>query len=108
MLLALALTACVDHPTQIAGTGALYTTRCAAEMDARGPEWFARCSPPACAERFTDVAVGNVVVSLDPNGKIAGYAERTCVQDLSNASALFQPVIDEPATPPATDAKPAQ
>lgn len=105
-LLLAALFGCIDHVSQVAGTGAVYTTRCAAEMTATGPEWEARCKPPACADHFESVAVGNVVVAIDPNGKVAGYAERTCLQDLSNASALFQPVI-EPAEPPPGEPTPA-
>ena len=98
------LVACLDHPTQIAGVGAVYATRCAAQMEAKGPEWVARCTPTVCEEHFRSVSVGNVVVAVDPAGLVAGYAERTCLQDLSTASALFQPVIEtEPAVvPPAT------
>lgn len=104
-MLLLAFIACVDHVTQVAGTGAVYSTHCAAEMEARGAEWFARCTPPACEEHFSSVSVGNLVVSINPAGKVAGTAERTCVQDLSNASALFQPVV--PPEEPAADAAPA-
>jgi len=42
------------------------------------------------------VAVNHVVVALDPGEKVIGYAERVCLQDLSNASALFQPEVEPP------------
>lgn len=105
LLLAWTLAGCVDSVQQVAGTGAHYSTRCSAEMEAKGPEWFARCEPPACDERFHSVALSHVIVALDPSGKVAGYAERACVQDLSAASALFQPVV-EGATPTAPPASP--
>ena len=91
--------ACADDLVQIAGVGAVYSTRCAAQMEAKGSEWFARCTPPACEEHFRSVALGNVVVSVDPAGGVAGYAERTCLQDLSTASALFQPVLEPEPSP---------
>lgn len=90
---------CIDDGVvQVAGTGATYTTRCSAEMEIAGPEYRARCTPPSCAARYTDVAVNHVVVALDPGTRLVGYAERICVQDLSTAAAVFSPVI-EPSNP---------
>lgn len=91
-------TGCIDKVTQVAGTGSLYTTRCSAEMEVDGHEYEARCTPPACAPRYSDVAVNHVVVAMDPGTRLVGYAERVCVQDLSNAAAMFAPVV-EPSGP---------
>jgi hypothetical protein len=98
-VLAIALCGCVQGVTQVAGTGAIYTTRCSAEMEVRGVEYFARCEPQSCETSFKAGPVNHVVVGLDPGRRIVGYAERVCFQDLSQASALFQPALEE--APPA-------
>ncbi len=93
---AMALTGCVQGGvTQVAGVGASYTTRCSAEMEVRGDEYFARCVPDSCETNFHSGPVSHVVVALDPGRRIVGYAERVCLQDLSEASALFQPLFEE-------------
>ena len=84
----------MDGVSQVAGVGAVYTTRCSADMDAQESRYLARCTPEPCAPRFTSVAVSDVVVALDPGRKVVGYRERVCVQDLSNATALFNPVLE--------------
>ena len=94
-------TGCVSGVTQVAGTGAIYQTRCSSEMEVKGVEYFARCTPPSCATTFKDQGTNQVVVAVEPGAKILGYAERICVQDLSDASAKFQPIAEEP--PPKTN-----
>ncbi|MBW2253223.1 MAG: hypothetical protein JRI25_01340, partial [Deltaproteobacteria bacterium] len=44
----LLLGGCVQGVTQVAGTGSVYTTRCSAEMEVRGVEYYARCTPKSC------------------------------------------------------------
>ena len=110
-MLVLLLSGCLSGVTQVAGTGAVYTTRCSADMDARSDGYYARCEPAACDPHFKSTATNQVVVALDPGNRVLGYAERVCIQDLSNASALFQPVVEtpdgEPApATPAADGKP--
>jgi hypothetical protein len=105
-LATLLLGGCVEGVTQVAGTGAIYTTRCSADMDPRGDEYRARCIPEACRSNYQSAAVSHVVVALDPGRKIVGFAERTCVQDLSQATALFQPMPAE-GPPEPGDAPPA-
>jgi hypothetical protein len=95
-------TGCVQGVTQVAGTGAIYTTRCSAEMEVTGVEYLARCTPSTCAPGFEDRATNHVIVTIEPGQKLLGYAERVCVQDLSDASARFQPVTDETTEPKAT------
>ncbi|MBN2797697.1 MAG: hypothetical protein JXX28_00995 [Deltaproteobacteria bacterium] len=85
---------CVDGVNQVAGTGATYATRCSANMLAKGEAYEAQCEPPPCARRFESVALSDVVVALDPGRKVVGYRERVCVQDLANASALFNPLLE--------------
>lgn len=102
-LAALALVGCIDGVTQVAGTGATYTTACSAVMEARGDEYVARCTPPPCRVNYESAAVNHVAVAVDPGRKVVGLAERVCVQDLSQATALFQP-MGEPAAPPAEPA----
>lgn len=97
---ALFVSGCIDEVTQVAGTGAHYTTRCSAEMQVRGDEYTARCTPPLCRTNYEEAALNQVVVAVDPGRKIVGYAERVCVQDLAQATALFQPPT-EPNPPPA-------
>jgi hypothetical protein len=94
----LVLGGCVQGVTQVAGTGSVYTTRCSAEMEVRGVEYFARCTPESCESTYHSSAVSHVVVAIDPGRKLVGYAERVCVQDLSEASALFQPALEEATT----------
>jgi hypothetical protein len=97
------LTGCVDGLTQVAGTGALYHTRCSSEMAIRGVEYRAQCVPENCAPRFTSGSISHVVVAVDPGKKIVGYAERVCIQDLSEATGLFNPAQFDPETNLATD-----
>jgi hypothetical protein len=96
VLLLLPLTGCIDGLTQIAGTGALYHTRCSADMVQDGGEYRAQCTPEECTAGFEPGPIGHVVVALDPGRKVVGYAERVCVQDLSRASALFNPTNAAP------------
>lgn len=97
------LTGCIDGLTQVAGTGALYYTRCSAEMAIKGVEYQAQCVPANCVSRFTPGPVSHVVVAVDPGKKIVGYAERVCIQDLSEATGLFNPAQFEPEAGLATD-----
>ena len=100
---------CISGVTQVAGTGAVYTTRCSSDMDPVNSTYVARCTPPSCDEHFHSTAVNNVVVALDPGNKVVGYGERVCLQDLSQASALFSPVpvdTDEPTAIAPTAATP--
>ena len=39
--LLISTTGCIDGLTQVAGTGALYYTRCSSEMEVRGTEFVA-------------------------------------------------------------------
>lgn len=81
-LLVLTLLSCIESMEQSIGMGALYTVRCSAVMDARGDEYVARCTPPACAVAFTDMGLSQTVVAVDPGVKVVGTAERVCVQEL--------------------------
>ena len=94
---ALLLTGCVNGVTQVAGVGSVYGTRCSAVMEARGEEYFAKCTPPTCETSYTAGPVSHVVVAIDPGKKVLGYAERTCIQDLSEASELFQAATEAEA-----------
>lgn len=91
MLLLFTLLGCIDTVSQVGGTGSVYTTSCSAEMEVEGVQFTAACSPPTCIQGYTDAAVSHVAVALDPGRKVIGLAQRTCVQDLSNAAALFEP-----------------
>lgn len=104
VLLAIGLCGCVQGVTQVAGTGAIYTTKCSAEMEVRGSEYFARCEPESCEASYEAGPVSHVVVAIDPGRKLVGYAERVCYQDLSQASGLFQPALEEP--PPEAEPQP--
>ena len=84
------LTGCPGTLNQVAGTGAIYKTRCSATMEAKGETYVARCTPPSCTTSFTSGPVSHVVVALDPGKKVVGMAERVCYQDLSDASRLFK------------------
>lgn len=97
----LCATGCVQGVTQVAGTGANYRTTCASVMETRGDEYFAKCTPPPCRTNYQEAALNHVVVAVDPGRKVVGMAERVCVQDLSQATALFQPVQEPP--PPDAD-----
>jgi hypothetical protein len=99
---------CIEGVNQVAGMGAVYTTRCSSEMDVRGGEFFARCTPQSCDSHFESATVSHVVVALDPGRKVVGYAERVCLQDLSSASALFNPVPEPPAEAPAPTPAPSE
>lgn len=103
--LVLLLSGCIDGVTQVAGVGATYTTRCSAWMEPKDSEFVARCTPASCDIHFESVAVNQVVVAFDPGEKVLGYAERVCLQDLSNASALFQPELDPQVEKSAPEAK---
>jgi hypothetical protein len=87
----LALLGCIDTVNQVAGTGSVYTTRCSAEMTVKGETYEARCEPASCLEGWRSGPVSHVVVAMDPGTKLVGYAERVCIQDLSNATALYTP-----------------
>ena len=89
------LAGCIDGVNQVAGTGAVYAVRCSAEMEVKGEEYFARCQPPKCTASFESGPVSHVVVALDPGKKLVGYAERVCIQDLAQASGLFNPALYE-------------
>lgn len=97
--LSLWLLGCIESVQQVAGTGSIYTTRCSADMEARGTEYLAACEPPSCEPRYTSGPVSHVVVALDPGRKVVGYAERPCLQDLSEASKLFSPLPPQPDPP---------
>ena len=90
------LTGCFGDVHQVAGTGALYTTKCSARMEARADGYFAPCAAPDCAPRFRSVAENHVIVAVEPGEKVLGYRERVCVQDLSEATALFRPIQEPP------------
>ncbi len=87
---------CVRGLTQVAGTGAVYHTRCSADMRVVEGEYKARCTPEPCTPGFASGPVSHVVVALDPGRKVVGYAERVCLQDLSSASTRFSPELFEP------------
>ena len=93
------LSGCADNVTQVAGTGASYRTTCSAVMEARGDVYTAKCDPPACRSNYDEAAVNHVVVAVDPGRKVVGMAERVCVQDLAQATALFQPAVVPPEPP---------
>lgn len=98
MLWSFLLLGCIQELKQVAGTGSVYVTRCTAEMDVRGVEYEAACTPPTCLKGYTSAAVSHAAVALDPGKRVLGVAERACVQDLSHAAALFE-------GPPAEDAE---
>lgn len=102
-LAALLLAGCIQGVTQVAGTGSVYATRCSAVMEAKGEEFYARCTPPSCETQYTSGPVNHVVVAIDPGKKVLGYAERICIQDLSEASALFQAAVDEAQPTPTSE-----
>ncbi len=87
----LGLMGCVDTLNQVAGTGSTYATRCSAEMDVKGDVYLTRCEPASCLEGWQSGPVSHVVVAMDPATKLVGYAERVCIQDLSNATGLYPP-----------------
>ncbi len=93
---------CIDSVTQVAGTGAIYSTKCSGEMEVRGGQYYVQCDPPTCDTRFKSSAINHVVVSLDPGRKIIGYSERICVQDLAESSGLFNPAMLPPEPVEAT------
>lgn len=90
---------CIQDLHQVAGTGAIYTTRCSSDMVAREGGYFATCSPDDCAPGFSAGPVSHVVVALDPGRKVIGVAERVCIQDLARASENFNTAIFEEAAP---------
>ena len=61
--------------------GGTYDTRCSASMQAKGEEYFARCTPAACEDGYVAGPVNHVVVAIDPGSKVLGYAERICLAD---------------------------
>ena len=100
-LLPLSLLGCVDGLTQVAGTGAIYSTKCSAEMEVRNEnQYFAACMPEMCSGQFQSKAVNHVVVGVDPGRRLVGYAERICVQDLAHSSGLFNPGLFPPEEKP--------
>lgn len=86
----LLLPSCIQEVNQVAGTGAVYHTRCSSEMTIREGEYFASCAPESCRETFVSGGVSHVVVGLEPGKRIVGYAEQVCIQDLADATAMFQ------------------
>lgn len=93
---------CIEGLTQVAGTGAVYHTRCSADMVQTDGVYVTQCNPEACTQGFEAGPVSHVVVALDPGRKVVGVAERICVQDLSRASALFDPTVEAEASQPST------
>lgn len=89
MLVLLAL-GCISHLEQIGGTGSIYTTACTADMVQQGGVYEAGCTPRSCLPGYTDAGISHVATALDPGRRVIGVAERACVQDLSNAAALFE------------------
>lgn len=98
-LLLVLMTGCISELNQAAGTGALYYTRCSADMLPTEAGYKAQCEPEQCLAGFTTGPVGHVVVALDPGRKVVGYAERICLQDLARASGLFNPALVPPTDP---------
>jgi hypothetical protein len=102
--LTLAGTSCVEGVTQVAGTGALYHTRCSSDMLLQDGAYKATCTPEDCTAGYAAGPISHVVVALDPGRKVIGYAERVCIQDLARSSGLFNPMLVEPSTlEPASD-----
>jgi hypothetical protein len=107
-LLTIAQTGCVDDLTQVAGTGATYTTKCSAEMTIKnGNQYFTNCQPEACSGNFRSGPVSHVVVGIEPGKRLVGYAERICIQDLAESSGLFNPGLFPPEEPATTEEKAA-
>ena len=90
----LGLGGCIDTVNQVAGTGSVYTVRCSAEMDVKGDTYTARCDPAGCLDGWRSGPISHVVVAMDPGIKLVGYAERACIQDLSNATGLYPPAAE--------------
>ena len=82
---------CMDDVHQTAGTGAIYTTSCSANMKVREGAFEASCTPSTCRKGYEDVADSHIVVALGADGTPVGLRQRTCLQDLSAASKLFPP-----------------
>ena len=74
--------------TQIVGDGTVYNTTCSAEMEVRGSEFFARCTPPSCIDDYSSAPINHTVVAIEPNKRIIGIAERPCIQTASDLSEL--------------------
>ena len=74
--------------TQIVGDGTVYSTTCSAEMEVRGSEFFARCTPPTCIDDYSSAPINHTVVAIEPNKRIIGIAERPCIQTASDLSEL--------------------
>lgn len=86
----------------VAGNGVAYYTRCSGEMAIDGTTYTARCTPLSCEADYTDAGISHVVVAVDPGKKVVGYAERVCLQDLSDvATAIIQSArtSNDPAPP---------
>ena len=97
LLLPIFLFGCVEGLTQVAGTGAIYSVKCSAEMEIKnGNQYFARCVPDACSGQFRSGSVSHVVVGIEPGKRLVGYAERICIQDLAQSSGLFNPGLFPP------------
>lgn len=102
------LLGCIDGVTQVAGTGAIYHTRCSSDLLPIDGQYRAQCEPEACLPNFNTGPVSHVVVALDPGRKIVGYAERVCVQDLARAAGLFNPALVQEGAPAAEVAPKAE
>jgi hypothetical protein len=96
ILLIIPLAACFGDVHQAAGTGAVYTTSCSANMKAKSGSFQADCVPPACYKGYEDVADSHIVTALGADGIPVGTRQRTCLQDLSKASDLFPPQGPQP------------
>lgn len=87
---------CISELNQAAGTGAVYYTRCSADMLQTDGQYRAQCEPESCIAGFQTGSISHVVVALDPGRKVVGFAERLCFQDLSRSSGLFNPALVQP------------
>lgn len=95
-LTTLAFVGCVQGDlSQTVGDGANYETRCSSEMEVRGVEYFAQCTPSSCGEGYTSGPVSSVVVAIDPGKKIIGYATRVCVQDSTHMTEFVSTPTDK-------------
>ena len=103
---AIGMAGCVQGVTQVAGVGATYTTRCSADMTPTDGQYVANCEPARCDASFREAALSHVVVAIVPDVKVLGYAERVCLQDLSDASSHFAPPDPAAAAPAADPSRP--
>ena len=111
MLGLLTLVACIESLNQAAGTGAVYITRCASEMSiSEDSVYTTRCTPPPCEGQFESGPISHAVVTIEPGRRIVGNAERVCIQDLAQATGLFNPALfpEEPTEPPPAERPPPE